>query len=403
MPSTTISNQRLLPAIASILSIAACGTESRPAVVTIDTLPGGIVRTVSSAPADSGQWRLVLERSIQPEEGSPGELGTPGPMALADDGTLFITDHDVKAIKVFGPDGAWLRTIGRDGAGPGEFQTGGIELALIGDTLIADDPMAARMTLFNTSGTTPLAIHPTACCNYTRIGIDGSGRVVVPTIDGSAGTEVVIRIDPATGTGDTVAVPIIPTADDARWNYVENGMRRFSSTPPFLPTNFTVADPQGELMIAWGGDYRIARVRSGGDTASIFGRSHTPRTIDETIRRAAVEDRIASNKRYWPEEGLRAAFLLDKVPTIYPAFEQIDVDRSGRTWIRLSSPDSTHVMIDLFDHEGTWLDQVVIPSSGWTRNRWDPVAWSVDRVAVATTNDEDLPIIHIYRIERNPR
>ena len=54
--------------------LAACGGQ-RDAVedsVTVDTLPGGVVTTMSRGPS-SGRWPLVLV-TVQPGEGAPGEL-----------------------------------------------------------------------------------------------------------------------------------------------------------------------------------------------------------------------------------------------------------------------------------------------------------------------------------------
>jgi hypothetical protein len=51
--------------ILGVAAVAACGagggTEAR---VTVDTLPGGVVRTMSSSPVDSGRWSLVLDHVV---------------------------------------------------------------------------------------------------------------------------------------------------------------------------------------------------------------------------------------------------------------------------------------------------------------------------------------------------
>ena len=69
-----------LRAPALVLVLAACQgapTEPSRATATFDTLPGGIVRVFNAAPADSGRWSLVLERTVQPDDETPGELRDP--------------------------------------------------------------------------------------------------------------------------------------------------------------------------------------------------------------------------------------------------------------------------------------------------------------------------------------
>jgi hypothetical protein len=174
-------NQPRWPTLIVLAGIAACGGE-KPAtsLATIDTLPGGIVRTISHAPADSGQWQLVLERTLQPDEGTPGELNDFGDLVLADDGTLFVIDEKPIIIKRFDPQGKFVRTYGREGDGPGEFRTG--FLALRGDTLAIQDPRASRATMLNITDGSVIATRPTACCYWSPISLDSSGRAVARSI-----------------------------------------------------------------------------------------------------------------------------------------------------------------------------------------------------------------------------
>ena len=63
---------------AGIAALIACRPDGGAAhMVTIDTLPGGIARTLSRSPIDSGRWHLVRERTLQPAEGAPGGIIRP--------------------------------------------------------------------------------------------------------------------------------------------------------------------------------------------------------------------------------------------------------------------------------------------------------------------------------------
>ncbi len=63
-------------------------------------------------------------------------------------GTVFVADASALTVSVLSSGGELLRTIGRKGSGPGEFQgIGSIQIGA-GDTLFVFDPMLQRLTAF---------------------------------------------------------------------------------------------------------------------------------------------------------------------------------------------------------------------------------------------------------------
>lgn len=121
---------------------AATDGDGRP--VTIDTLPGGIVRVTNRSPADSGKWSLVLERTVQPADDSAGALRDPGDLLLFDDGSLIVSDQKPEELMQFDAEGRYLRSIGQSGEGRGEYRSA--RLAAHGDTLVVHDPRLGRTT-----------------------------------------------------------------------------------------------------------------------------------------------------------------------------------------------------------------------------------------------------------------
>jgi hypothetical protein len=389
-----------------LVALASCSPKahgSRLTAAAIDTLPGGIVRTMSSAPADSGQWHLALERTVQPAEGAPGELVSPDDVALMDDGTLLVADEKPTSVKVYGADGQYLRTIGREGAGPGELRAA--FLALNGDTLLVQDPSQSRVTAYRVSDGTVLGSAVSACCVFGGVGRDREGRLVVSGIfDGKIGTETVpyVRVGFGSARNDTVRVPqhqemdqksmwMVPTPDGKGF--------MFARTIPLHPRDIVAVDPTGEFLIGWSGEYRLRRSATGGDTVAIFGRTSTPEPVSGVEKAALAEKAVkASHQEGVPDEVLRKAFDPTLIPDQRPAFDGIEIDGAGRTWVRLSGADTSQVRFDLFDASGHWLDEVVVPAAAWPANAYGPIAWSRDHVAVVLEDDVGRPMVKIYRI-----
>jgi hypothetical protein len=70
---------------------------------------------------------------------------------IDDDGNIFVLEASVPEIRVYSPEGALLRRIGRRGGGPGEFETAP-RFGVIGDTVWTVDTRVNRISLFDRDG-----------------------------------------------------------------------------------------------------------------------------------------------------------------------------------------------------------------------------------------------------------
>ena len=90
----------------------------------INLVDGATVVSNPEQPAQ-GQERLVLQE-IWRRGGDDDEVffGTIAEFLHDDEGNIYLLDGQLSEIQVFDKTGEWLRTIGRQGQGPGEFQNG---------------------------------------------------------------------------------------------------------------------------------------------------------------------------------------------------------------------------------------------------------------------------------------
>ena len=392
--------RRAVFAVPALLLVAACsGDRAAPLpVATIDTLPGGVISVTSAGPtawADTNGWRLVEAGRIRGEPGEGGELITPVSIAVDGAGRVYVSDRSPALIKVFDSAGALVRTIGREGAGPGEYKSA--FLAVRGHLLAVHDPAQSRTSLFDTAGTY-LRSWPSGCCYFMAIQFDDRHRVVIP-IPGDARSEGIqryVRYDTLGAAVDTLRLTLPP--EGKNWT-VKSANSMMSRGIPFLPTLVRTLDPRGGLLFGMSGAYRLVRSSTGQDTAMIFGREWTPAPIGEERRKAAVEEAIRDAGTNWDPILLRNTFALSDVPTTLPAFEAASVDAEGNTWVRTDA-DSGYTRYDIFDSAGVFLGPVTVDALLPT---WGASAWGPGMRYAALEDENGTPEIRRYRIERGSR
>ncbi len=100
----------------------------------IDTVADTVVvRTVSGKVWNSDRT-LVSEVSIGVLEGEDEyQFGNRRAIAVDREGRMYAFDAHVPALRLYGPDGAWLRDIGGEGEGPGEYKRPDSGLAILPD------------------------------------------------------------------------------------------------------------------------------------------------------------------------------------------------------------------------------------------------------------------------------
>lgn len=396
-------------AAAVVVSLFACSDSRPPAALSVrtDTLPGGIVRTISLHPADSGRWSLVAERDIQPPATDSAELLEPSDVALADDGSVLVAESKPAHVKVFDAQGRFVRTIGREGSGPGEFRAPWIGVR--GDTLVVQDPRNTRATMFNFRTGAILSERRTACCYWHPIAFDGAGRAVARTIARSPDSTqrnalAFVRFALTGSAADTVFVDERAGLPEAKpWIVREGNLTRMTVSVPLQPAVQYAVDSKGGFVTGWTGEYSLRTTRDGRDTVALFGREFAPGVVTAAEKTRIVSDRIREMRGFDPngpsEAVLRQSFDASLIPDAYPAFERIWVDRRGRTWVRLTNADTSRVTFDVFDERGRWLDVVAVATADWSRESWT-VAWGEDRVAVILEGKDGRPVVRVFRIVR---
>lgn len=388
-------------ALAALALCLGCASgDGSAATVQADTLPGGTVVVRNLAPsgwtrAESG-WRAVQRAVFGGEEGTAGELISPGSIALDALGRVFVADRGPAVIKVYDPRGQFLRSIGREGSGPGEFRVAYI--AIRGELLVVHDPRTSRTSVFDTSGTF-LRSWVSRCCFYGPIAVDRESRVWIPSAEvapGASYTWVRYGLD---GTPlDTVAVPMMQGQTTKFWKVGTTQVIRMITTVPLQPWLVAVPEPAGTLLIGWTGEFRLRRSRDGRDSTLVFSREWQPVPASDQLRRDTVEALVRAYSRGDDPAPYREAFHVEDVPRTFPAFAEVTADADGNVWVRHGALQERAVRFSVFSANGTWLGDVDFPVTSW-----GPAAWGHSQVAVLSSSDSGKPTVTVFDVEHQGR
>jgi hypothetical protein len=392
------------PALALLAACSSAGADRALNPPVIDTLSGRIVHVRNTGPTawtDTNGWKLVQVAAINPPDGSAGELGSVEAMALGDDGSVYALQRAPATIKVFGPDGSYRRSVGREGDGPGEIRGG--MLAIRGDTLVLQDPNGHRLTFLKTDGTFIRTVQSTCCYWTNTLTIDSAGRIWSPGSVGKDGKSGWVRFRMDGTTYDSLAMPAgaFQLGSEKYWRVdVKNGNSSMSMAMsiPLQPSGTQLLRSDGAILTANSERLTFAVLANGKDTSRVFEAS-APRLPLSTVERDSVFESVISKQSLQYRDALRKAAKKDDLPNVWPAYTNTASDKSGRIWVSLPGPRGEVTRLVVFDTEGRLLGDVPPPSP----KIFNHTAWSRDALAFLDEDDEGRTVIRVFRIERTLR
>ncbi len=391
----------ILSLLLALGSSTACSpAESNAATMwsgTMDTLVGGAVSV--SNPIDGvwdsrTAWRVVEEVRIGTLEGDgPDMFGSIGSMEVDENGNIYVYERQALELRVFGPNGEHVRTVGREGGGPGEFkQVIGMDWAADG-TLWIVDPGNNRISVFDTAGTY-VTSHRTIG-NYIISpwpgGFDTTGAFYNYGIDTEADAEeqlVMVRYDDNMEPADTFQVPRYDAGDAYFDLRTKNSFWRMSI--PFMPGMQWQLSRTGDIWFGVTGDYRLFKTNLTGDTLRVVSREYQPVAVTE----ADIEQSL---ERF--DDFLREGGKVDRsrIPGVKPAFRTLFLDDANRLWVMpMTSNDNEGRLLDVFDSEGRYLGRVELP---FVMERYPTPLFRNGRIYAVTRDDLDVPYVVSAMIE----
>lgn len=313
-------------------------------------------------------------------------------------GRIFIYEHSTQDIRVFGPDGAYLKTIGRRGAGPGELANAeGIVFADDGNLWVRD-AANGRFSIFTGEGEFLNAWPASFCWSQgTWLPKAAPGRlvdydcVVRPSAERADRLTVLVGYRTDSSGVDTIRVQpecdVEGLADAATW--ITRAARSTSYRAiPYAARAERAYGPFGDLWCAQNSSrYEIVRLGLDGDTVRVT-RTLPPIPVTPGERDSLIADIDARGP---------TGVDFSRIPETKPAIERLVVDNEGRLWVRRSDP-ALGLVFDLFSSRGEMIATLAL---GRIKSAvWSPFVVRGDTVYLVVLGEDDVPQVGRFIVQR---
>jgi hypothetical protein len=336
-------------------------------------------------------WRFQLITTVESGSSLPALLGNVTDLALRADGGVYIAEELPGRVTLYDSHGNYVRTMMRDGSGPGE--TINPEIAARGDTLICFTPGLHRLAWISPSGKVVRERLVAVDLDEQHITVIGNGSVFIPSIGNT------------TKGFDASAMLVSPTGDPALITWTHSFLEDLQQVwhgpnwvinrrGPFSPPGAATIDPEGRLVV--GGSRRSEwYVIVGKDTVNRVRLPDVPVTIPKHTRDSAFAAWFAKLPRF---PDLDKVVTKDRFPTILPPWVSLDIDPDGRWWIGRPGPDGRLASWDIAK-DGHIIGHAAVPAE-LLGVRFKPtlVSFGRGKVAMVHQREDGTPYVRIYRI-----
>jgi 6-bladed beta-propeller len=285
-------------------------------------------------------------------------LYKPGWYTVDSRGNVYIEDDSDMAIKVFDPRGKYVRTIGRQGSGPGEFARIGNLAVLPDGRLLVTDFEARRTSLFSPEGQFLSSFQWKKFFSRVHLATDSSYAV----------NEMVLSEDTRELWVKTIDFDGNEVLSFGKFSYPEMKMLRqgemmFSTSVPWSPASVFAGDQKRQwLYHCLNEKYVIEVYNQKGKLFRRIDRPYEPMSVtDEDI------NRIKSEYADRPDSPFARLAKQIELPKLKTVTDRMIVDSDGNLWVRTNEEkregEQKLTAFDVFDSKGfyttrVWLDFV---------------------------------------------
>jgi 6-bladed beta-propeller protein len=382
-----------LAGVSIVTGCAERATARDDATFDVDSARGFPVVTSHGA---TMKWQAVPLFSVGGIEGGIVEFSSIRSVLLDSSGSLLVADVRNRSVSEFDSSGRFVRQVGRDGAGPGEFRNP-YSLAWLDGNLALLDPGNPRLAVFRRDGgwVTSWPVQPLTGGQNIRLYRTPPRFWAFAYRRTGAGVEnFYIQYD-ANGPRDSIAQARRPTDLDTgiMCNRPDKAITFFDN--PFAASFLQIPLGDGRRAVARTDAYRIAFLARTGDTSLVIAADGTPAPVSDADWAPTVEE-LSKFHREWPTAQCnRTSF--DR-PAVKPVLGWMFLDGDAQLWVEVVTAEG--LRYDVFDLTGRPVASVAgLPASGGL----DPSITNRRAAFVVTDSVTDVPSVRVFRINQAGR
>lgn len=384
--------------------VAACGRETpdRAASGTPGTTvrDSAGVRIVENTGASATGWRVKAQPLFTVGWAPDGPHFTwPQSGRILPDGGALVGEFGEATIYRIGPDGTVMKTWGRKGEGPGEYQA--LDAILFrGDSILVSDGRLRRVTTLSADGevhsTRPLAgsfLHQASAIleDGRLLLVPGSGyRAVGETRpEWVFQTQPILAVEPDGGTVDT----LIELPHLRRWYGTRHGSPgpvRVKGRAGGFPEGFAWARSDAREVRWYDGSGRLLQIARWDEEPSPLSpawRRRMARRMEEAYRSRGAEESVVAARL----EELETE--LDRHEGPLPYWDSFHVDRLGKVWLSdYPQPGQPPDRWRILTRKGSFLGWIDLPGVVAILDITD------DRILAVRHDELDVPAVVIFEL-----
>lgn len=405
---------------ALVLLLAACAADGSDRWAgTVETLPNGAVRVTNPAQGLWGEgdgWRLVPELAVGDVDGPEATtFGAITGLAVDGDGRIYVLDRQANELRIFTRDGAHVRTVGRSGAGPGEYSNANGLLWLAPDTLVVVDQRGGRYSILTREGEYVRSVRRRlgffgwafrggydagVLYEQSSVGGENDARPVLlgtalAGAEAAAEGEVALPESASTAAREpSVDTLFLPRPAGPLYESFSVRTERAGMVMgvPFAPEPVYHLDGRGGIWFGHGSEFRVFKTTFAGDTLLEIVLDATPAPV------------TAAELAEWEAQPFVARFReiggridMDRIPKVKPFFDALYVDPDGYLWVSVPA-GPMEMAFALFDGDGRYLGRLQV--DGLRRDVYlEPVVRG-GRLHVVGRDELDVQRVYVFGIER---
>lgn len=291
-----------------------------------------------------------------------------GSLAVDRKGNVYYLDVQANNIKKFDASGTFLKVIGRQGLGPGEFQSP-MRFTCSRDRIIVWDMMNMRISLLTLDGEFIKSVRHSfrEKGNVNRLRALPDGNILI---------ELEMRYrDPKTPQDSSIEL-YSPEMEHIKTIYLQPVWRNILGIPnapnilqPFSPLVYWNTSPKGRIALGFSKEYKIEVYDASEGFLFDFTHSYEPIKVTQKDKdvysRNILSATITSPGTLQRKDPSPAMKKYRKFPDYKPAFNRIVVDSEGNILVSTyrEKSNENYKYFDAFDPEGNYISTVRINSS----------------------------------------